>query len=92
MKCIRAQAVADCPKEFPIGEGELAVFNKKLFKLASEYDYVGFINPYDYLCDKENCSVTSGAELLYSDHAHLSKLGAQNVINGSISILSPIIF
>jgi peptidoglycan/LPS O-acetylase OafA/YrhL len=79
----RCQAIISsvCPSEYPINMGEGLTINAELADLSERYEQVAFLNPYDGLCDGSKCFVVSDDELLYSDHSHLTKAGAEKVID-----------
>ncbi len=76
----RFRAVTDCHESFPAKDGELAELTEKMREYASERSNVMFFSPYDALCNDSQCYVTEGASSLYSDHAHLSRIGARRVV------------
>ncbi len=76
----RFRAVTDCPEIFPAKDGELAGLMEKMRDYAVARPNVTFFSPYDALCEQGQCHVAEGAKSLYSDHAHLSRRGAQRVI------------
>lgn len=88
LKCLRTPR-ALCKSEFARSSGELAEFNESLSALAQKVEGVQFVNPYVYLCFESKCMETMDSELIYSDHAHLSRKGASLVVNGIESILYP---
>ena len=70
-----------CPTYFAEEKGEFYAINFKLKELAEQYPNVKFINPYETLCKNGMCFVLDEKKSLYSDHAHLSNIGAEKVIN-----------
>lgn len=50
--------------------------NKELKKIAANHDQIWFLNPTDVLCSGGWCSAQNSEGVIYSDDAHLSKLGS----------------
>ncbi len=48
---------------------------------SHDYENVVFVNPVDYLCNGEYCSLVLNNQLLYQDSNHLSKFGAEYILN-----------
>lgn len=70
-----------CNKKFPLMNGEFNTLRGELKKISGTRDNVLFLDPYDVLCDKQFCYVVQDDQLYYSDHAHLTKIGAEKVIH-----------
>lgn len=58
-------------------------------ELASQRASVTWLEPWDFVCDDDSCSQASpDGEFLYSDHDHLSDLGATRLAEGIAGHLS----
>lgn len=80
VKCVQKKPIASCAIKFNEKEGEMYSFNQQLQLFAESFkEKVVFVNPYDALCKDSECRVREGRKLYYSDHAHLTGWGAQNV-------------
>jgi peptidoglycan/LPS O-acetylase OafA/YrhL len=76
----RFRGLTPCPESFPAQKGELAELMSRMRAYATSRTNLVFFDPYDALCAHGACRVADGAQSLYSDHAHLSRTGAQRVI------------
>lgn len=56
--------------------------NNVLNEFSKKYSNIIFINPNDFLCDKQNCLVIKNREPIHSDQGHLSVFGAPIVLEG----------
>lgn len=45
--------------------------------------HVGFFDPFKYMCDKKNCTVSDGTRIYYLDHEHFSVFGGQFLANAA---------
>ena len=70
-----------CHEKFPIQDAEFYTLRNVLKEFALTKSQVLFLDPYDVLCDNQFCYVVKDDVLYYSDHAHLSVMGAQRVIS-----------
>jgi hypothetical protein len=77
----RPLSKANCHTDFSIEEGELYGFRSVLESYTKGKAYITFLDPYKALCDSDRCYVVRGRDLYYSDHAHLTKIGAKSVIH-----------
>lgn len=58
-------------------------------QLASQSPSVTWLEPWDFMCEKNSCSQSSDdGEFLYSDHDHVSELGATRLADGITRHLS----
>lgn len=55
--------------------------NEALMQLAKENQNFIFLNPDDALCEENSCQSLSNGDFIYSDFLHLSKRGAEVVID-----------
>lgn len=64
-----------CP--IPLSRAQEAdLSNRQIFKaLARDYPQLQFFDPWHYLCDKRECRVRVGDDILYVDESHLSVSG-----------------
>ena len=71
---------------------ECSVDNKEFYKKNHDYEIVfreilknkknvKIFNPKSIFCDKSKCYLKKGNEFLYYDSDHLSKIGADSVVN-----------
>jgi len=82
LDCIsRPISNVDCHDKYPIQEGEFYKLRSELKHYQQQRENVVFLDPYLALCDSINCYVTRNHQLYYSDHAHLTTDGANQVIN-----------
>ena len=82
IKCIYKNGLSLCPKTYNSEFREGKWINTLLSEIAKKHENVSFINPADYLCNEEKCFIVRNNQLLYSDHAHLTTLGAIAVLKG----------
>lgn len=75
------RSVSECPETFPEENGELFGLRAKMRAYASSRKNIVFFDPYDALCEGGTCRVADGMKSFYSDHAHLSQQGAEQVVN-----------
>ncbi|NCN26250.1 acyltransferase [bacterium] len=75
---------AKCPLFYPKTKGEGLKVNEMLSKLTLENANLSFIDPYESLCDEKGCHLFIKDQALYSDHAHLTRFGADLVIDQAL--------
>jgi peptidoglycan/LPS O-acetylase OafA/YrhL len=80
LNCLIAKDSKSCPSKFKLEYGELNFLRKYFKRLETQYPNVTFIDPYQALCDQKYCYVVDANKIIYSDHAHLSVIGAKKVL------------
>jgi len=81
----RFRDLTPCPDRFPEAEGELYGLRALMRAYAASRESVRFFDPYDVLCSEGMCRVAEGDRSYYSDHAHLSVMGAEAVVSQLIA-------
>lgn len=80
--CIVRQGESNCPGDYPRNVREGKNINAFLSNFASRFEHVRFLDPASSLCDERRCYLLKGQNVIYSDHAHLTRFGAKQVIGG----------
>jgi peptidoglycan/LPS O-acetylase OafA/YrhL len=84
VKCIYKYGASNCPKTYDRGLREGKRINDLLMEIANMHDNILFLDPAEKLCSEYECFVVKGDQLFYSDHAHLTTLGAREVLRDII--------
>jgi len=80
LDCItRPISTLTCYEQFPVNKGEFISLRNALLEYQKQHRNILFIDPYLALCNQYNCYVAENEQLYYSDHAHLTKDGANKV-------------
>tara|TARA_A100001015_G_scaffold306362_1_gene400518 strand:+ start:3334 stop:5229 length:1896 start_codon:yes stop_codon:yes gene_type:complete len=76
VECIYAFGEDLCDKEYSKEKRAGIMINNSLKKVSKSFNNVTFLDPFEALCDNINCFIIKNKNLIYSDHAHLTKYGA----------------
>ncbi|WP_438727163.1 acyltransferase family protein [Parasphingorhabdus sp. DH2-15] len=74
----------NCPESFPKTASAYFAFNQKFAKWSAQYSNLRFVNPFDALCDEMLCYAVKNGEALYFDKGHLTRAGAQKIVDDII--------
>lgn len=81
LDCIYNYGYKSCPKTYSRNLRVGQRINALLSQIASKYENIYFLDPAEHLCSETECFIVRENKLLYSDHGHLTTLGARLVIN-----------
>ena len=82
VKCIYKYGTSNCSKTYDRDLRKGKWINDILSEIAKMHDNVVFVDPAENLCSEYECYIVQGSRLYYSDHAHLTTLGAREVLKG----------
>tara|TARA_B100000575_G_C23141638_1_gene664493 strand:+ start:597 stop:2501 length:1905 start_codon:yes stop_codon:yes gene_type:complete len=77
---LRKIKVNQCRDKYNISNGEFYKYNKIFETIEKKYNRVIFLDPYEYLCNDSLCFNLIDNNIIYSDHAHLTKFSSNYFI------------
>lgn len=77
---LRKIKVNQCRDKYNISSGEFYKYNKIFETIEKKYNRVIFLDPYEYLCNDSICFNLIDNNIIYSDHAHLTKFSSNYFI------------
>lgn len=80
-----------CHVQYPLQQAEFTNLRNAFREFVAKSQGFTFLDPYEALCDANNCHVVKDGELYYSDHAHLTVSGADLVVNHFVPELMRIV-
>jgi len=90
LECInkkRFNQQIECPSKFKIDQGSFFNGNKLIKEFSENQKDFLFLNPYDFLCDKDFCYTAKDENILYYDHHHLTIFGSNLIVPHIINLL-----
>lgn len=79
--CIYKYGLEKCPHYYDSDKRAGKKINEILSTITNDFDNIYFFDPAEQLCDGSKCWIVKNNSLIYSDHAHLTRFGANEVVN-----------
>jgi hypothetical protein len=86
-ECILRRGESACGRSRAQAEERRAVAQQMLANVARSHPRLRLVDPLQSLCTVDECPVSKGGEVLYSDSHHLSLAGVRAVASGILRVL-----